>query len=95
VAGVAGETEAPARREGSLMTDGELRGRLVALLGEVEEAAADVSPAAAAALASLTAEQLGNLLAAAGATLARLRTLRALLPREDEPDPSEAPADVP
>jgi hypothetical protein len=73
----------------------ELRAELLSLLAEVEDAAAAVGLAVEAHAPELSEGQLANLLSAAGALLARLRTLRALLPREDEPDPAEAAADVP
>jgi hypothetical protein len=73
----------------------ELRAELPALLAELEDAAAAVGLAVELHAGDLAEDRLAGLLAAAGALLARLRTLRALLPREDKPDPSEAPADVP
>jgi hypothetical protein len=68
---------------------------LLSPLAEVEDAAAAVGLAVEAHAPELPEGQLANRLAAAGALLARLRTLRAMLPREGEPDPSEAPTDVP
>jgi hypothetical protein len=73
----------------------ELRAELLGLLAELEDTAAAVGLAVEAHAPDLSEGQLANLLSAAGALLARLRMLRALLPREDEPDPFAAPADVP
>jgi hypothetical protein len=73
----------------------EMRAELLSLLAEVEDAAASVGLAVEAHAPELSEGQLANLLSAAGGLLARLRTLRAMLPREEEPEPSQAPADVP
>jgi hypothetical protein len=65
----------------------ELRAELLSLLAEVEDAAAAVGLAVEAHAPELSEGQRADLLSAAGALRARLRTLRAPLPREDEPDP--------
>jgi hypothetical protein len=67
----------------------------LSLLAEVEDAAAAVGLAVEAHAPELSEGQLADLLSAAGALLARLRTPRALLPAEDEPDPSGARAALP
>jgi hypothetical protein len=73
-----------------------MRAELLSLLAEVEDAApAAVCLAVEAHAPELTEGQLANLLATAGALLARLRTLRDMLPQEDEPDPSLHAADAP
>jgi hypothetical protein len=68
---------------------------LLAVLTEVEYAAASVGLAVEAHGAEVGDEKLGNLLAAAGTILARLRSLQAVLSAEGDTDPSQASPDAP
>ena len=67
-----------------------LRAELLGVLTEVEDAAAAVGLAVEAHAAGLGDEKLGNLLAAAGTILARLRSLQAMLPAEMDPFPGSS-----
>jgi hypothetical protein len=68
----------------------EQRAQLLGVLTEVEDAAAAVGLAVEAFGAGLGDEKLGNLLAAAGIILARLRSLQAMLPAEMDPFPGSS-----